>query len=394
MEDPMNHKNIFLLLALALALALLMFAPHPVSAAPTFTVNSSADEVDDNPGNGVCHAASGNCTLRAAIMEANHTAGAGATINVPGLLAIQSYKLTIAPTGADNETTGDLNITARMTIVGMPAPSKGVVVDGNNLDRVFSVYPSAVVTMSAMTIRNGKLNNSTVSNNTASGPNNSYGGGIYNGGTLTIVASTLSGNTSVTNGGGIYNETSGGGGTILTNSTVSGNRSNLNGGGIFNSVGTTSLFNVTITNNSADFDGNQSGTGGGVGNEGAFTFKNTILALNFKNATAQDCAGLVTSQGNNIVTQKDRSTISGAVIEADPLLLRLGNYGGPTQTHALSANSPAINAGQTPNCTDKNGAILTTDQRGSPRPSLPGSVCDIGAFEFDVVKLFLPLIMK
>jgi hypothetical protein len=57
----------------------------------------------------------------------------------------------------------------------------------------------------------------------------------------------------------------------------------------------------------------------------------------------------------------------------DPQLQRLASNGGPTLTHALSPNSPAIDAGDNAQCPD-------TDQRGVPRPV--GSGCDIGAFEY------------
>ena len=40
------------------------------ASAATFVVTSPEDEVDTNPGDGICGAASG-CTLRAAVMEAN-----------------------------------------------------------------------------------------------------------------------------------------------------------------------------------------------------------------------------------------------------------------------------------------------------------------------------------
>src|SRR5262245_24359270 len=48
--------------------------------AATFTVNSTLDTPDANPGNGICNDGVGNCTLRAAIMEANAFLGAD-TIN-------------------------------------------------------------------------------------------------------------------------------------------------------------------------------------------------------------------------------------------------------------------------------------------------------------------------
>lgn len=51
-----------------------------VPAAATFTVNSTGDTPDATPGDGACNDGTGNCTLRAAIMQANATGG-GDTIN-------------------------------------------------------------------------------------------------------------------------------------------------------------------------------------------------------------------------------------------------------------------------------------------------------------------------
>src|SRR3970282_626777 len=51
----------------------------------------------------------------------------------------------------------------------------------------------------------------------------------------------------------------------------------------------------------------------------------------------------------------------------------LANNGGPPQTHALLAGSPAIDAGS-PDCPPP-----ATDQRGVARPQ--GPACDIGAYE-------------
>ena len=55
------------------------------AAAATLTVNSAADTPDASPGNGICADSGGNCTLRAAIQEADALAGAD-TINfaIPG----------------------------------------------------------------------------------------------------------------------------------------------------------------------------------------------------------------------------------------------------------------------------------------------------------------------
>ena len=55
------------------------------AANATFVVNSTADTPDPTPGDGICGASSGPCTLRAAIQEANAQAGADTiTFNIPG----------------------------------------------------------------------------------------------------------------------------------------------------------------------------------------------------------------------------------------------------------------------------------------------------------------------
>ncbi len=69
---------------IAFAIAVTLAAPLPsnladstiaVAAAQVFTVNSTGDQNDSNPGDGVCRTSSGTCTLRAAIREANSNIG-------------------------------------------------------------------------------------------------------------------------------------------------------------------------------------------------------------------------------------------------------------------------------------------------------------------------------
>jgi hypothetical protein len=57
------------------------------------------------------------------------------------------------------------------------------------------------------------------------------------------------------------------------------------------------------------------------------------------------------------------------ILFADPQLAALADNGGPTETMALAAGSPAIDVGTS--CPD-------TDQRGMPR----NGPCDAGAFEY------------
>ena len=95
------------------------------------------------------------------------------------------------------------------------------------------------------------LTRTTVSDNAAS-----RGGGICNlfsdgSGTATIVAtdSTISGNTTDSSGGGIWNDNSAV--VTLTGTTISGNIAGQSGGGFGNSLGTGSLTNCTISGNEA-----------------------------------------------------------------------------------------------------------------------------------------------
>jgi hypothetical protein len=300
--------------------------------------------------------------------------------------------------------------------------------------RILHIGAGITVTISGVTLQNGRtedgglegggggifnagtltLSTSTVSGNTAT----NHGGGINNAGTVLLDTSTVSGNTAGDDGGGLRNAPGGAllldsstvsgnhagdesGGIrnglatfILVNSTVSGNTANFVGGGITN-IGTAQVLNSTITNNQADADGNGLGTGGGVYNEspgvlnpsgGLFQFQNTILAGNVEALAFGECAGTLTSSGNNVMQQVNCTVNGGGVTVADPLLSPLQVNGGPTLTYALLAGSPAIDGGTPGGCLDHLGVLLLQDQRGLPRlvdGNQDGAVqCDVGAVEF------------
>ena len=223
------------------------------------------------------------------------------------------------------------------------------------------------------------INNGTISGNMASGP--SQGGGIFNGGTLTINNSTISGNTGIggtngyhSQGGGIYNSVSA---TLkINNSTVSGNKVLYQGqgGGIFNG-GTLIINNATI---SANGGANGSLFGGNL--YGTARMQNSIIA---NSLSGGNCHGTVASKGYNLSSDGTCNlTNTGDLNNTDPMLGPLQSNGGPTQTMALPSGSPAIDAGNPNGCTDSGGHLLTTDQRGQPRPDKEDSVgCDMGAYE-------------
>ncbi len=113
----------------------------------TFRVNSTLDTVAVNFKSG--KDASGHISLRSAIMAADAKGG-----NNKIVLPAGTFTLTIAPTGADDVTTGDLNITGNLTIKGKNPAS--TIIDGNNLDRVFQIS-SGKVSISNLTIQHGRV---------------------------------------------------------------------------------------------------------------------------------------------------------------------------------------------------------------------------------------------
>ena len=222
------------------------------------------------------------------------------------------------------------------------------------------------------------------------------GGGIANRDAATIANSEISNNagTSTSSGGGGVSST---GSLMLVNTTLSGNTHNGSGAGL--SVGSGSvadLYNVTITNNTANLDSDLYGDTGGINiASGTVNFQNTIIAGNetLRVGGDPDCSnstnGTFNSLDYNLIGNTTGCTITGQtghnLTGVDPLLGALKDNVGPTLTHALKAGSPAIDAGDSSGCEDAKGDDLTVDQRGFLRPvngdSSADVVCDIGAFE-------------
>src|SRR5258706_1341488 len=151
-------------------------APRPARAAPalapaaghTYTVNSTLDQPDADPSDGVCAGTpSGKCTLRAALMESNFVTGPN-TILVPS----GTYNLTRAGYD-DGALVGDLDIQHNVTIQG--AGPGLTIIDGNGAvtgDRVFDVRnTTTLVTLQGLTIRGG--------NRKPAGGAPYAGGGVY-----------------------------------------------------------------------------------------------------------------------------------------------------------------------------------------------------------------------
>jgi CSLREA domain-containing protein len=310
----------------------------------TFTVNSTLDEVDKMPGDGMCLTASGNCTLRAAIQEANALAGSDVVKLQTGL-----YMLTIFGPSENTCATGDLDITDFLTITGKGA--KNTFVNGGKFDRVFHIIGSISVTITDMTIQNGLatddgygdkkkvygggiLNESagtlilkgiTLSNNTAQGDVQAQGqveirgGGICNLGALEITKGTLSNNATVGGSNGVGGAIFNGAGTAIINSTTISNNiaSGIafgSGGGVYNHVGNLEIEKGTISNNTASSEGDW-GQGGGIGNNGTLTITQSTISNN--KATADngngDGGGILSATFAGEVVTIAKSTISNNV---------------------------------------------------------------------------------
>jgi uncharacterized repeat protein (TIGR01451 family)/CSLREA domain-containing protein len=158
----------------------------------TYVVNSTADTPDADVGDGICADASGHCSLRAAIMQANFVTGVD-TITLPAGV----YQLT-RPGDDDAAVLGDLDISDDLTIQG--AGSRATIVDGNGTetgDRVFQVLASAKKTrFSGLTIRNGKKTTNTFDE----------GGGLYwdGDGSHLLLEDVVIEDNAANYGGGLY----------------------------------------------------------------------------------------------------------------------------------------------------------------------------------------------
>jgi hypothetical protein len=238
------------------------------------------------------------------------------------------------------------------------------------------------------------------------------GGGIANlaGGVLLLGATTLSGNRSGDGavftlsgadgrGGGLYCQ----GDCTLNNVTLSGNSVGTSavgavaqGGGLFVGGGTTRLRNVTVAGNTAN------STGGGIARAGGGSIiTRTSLFAGNTGGGSPDCASATASlisEGYNLIRVNngcassfggtDQEGTSGVPLE--PLLAALGANGGPTETRALGAGSPAIDGGDPLGCASWNPVLaqdepMGIDQRGELRPTDGDgdavATCDTGAYE-------------
>ncbi|MEX2093485.1 MAG: choice-of-anchor Q domain-containing protein [Pirellulales bacterium] len=300
---------------------------------------------------------------------------------------------------------GELVVNKELSIVGPGADVLSI--DADSASRVFNIDDGtgalATVSISGLTISGGYIAGD--------------GGGVSNAENLTIVASTISGNTSAHSGGGVFthqgsltirdstlsgNTAQYGGGlyvvsgrdftTTITNSTVSGNTATDGGGGIYNFLGRLLIEQSTITDNEAD---PRRGAGVASWGDQDATLTEVYSSIVSGNRSNQQVAGYdvdvvggpVMGPENTVVSLGYNLVGSGSAVGEftapgdlppgmDPLLGPLNDNGGPTKTHALLYGSIAIDAGD-----DTFTPPPDHDQRGEPFARVFGGRMDIGAFE-------------
>lgn len=205
----------------------------------------------------------------------------------------------------------------------------------------------------------------TVAHNTAL---NAEGGGLAGSGSWNIRHSTINDNDADFGiGGGIHHLV---GILILTNSTVSHNKALVGGGFLLDGI--TSIRFSTISSNIAT-DANQSGSAIFISAVAAsVTLTGTILADHEGDFSCYH-TGNMTSGGNNILPNEQcGDPLPGDLVGVNARLGPLQDNGGPTFTHALMPDSPAVDYATCLTGVD-------VDQRYAARPL--GSRCDIGAYE-------------
>lgn len=271
------------------ALAALAAAPCAASA-NTLVVKTTSDGITSG---------AGTCSLREAIASVDTPATPNPNCAAPSadgntiMLGAGRYVLTIAPTGVDDNTTGDLDIeatVANLTIQGAGAAS--TTIDASGLgDRALMIDPGASVTITGLTITGGHApagaNQSTFGQPGGPGAD---GGGIFNFGTLTLNDAGVTASFAGSGGTGGLQGTGGAGGV---------------GGGIDN-LGTLTLDSSTISSNHAGAGGTggssngESPGAGGSGGQGGGIYNGGTLTIGSGSALSGDVAGAGGAGGSPI----------------------------------------------------------------------------------------------
>jgi len=224
--------------------------------ASTWTVNDLEDAIDIDPGDGMCETASGTCSLRAAVMEANARPGDDIVIVSEGI-----HRLTIA--SGSGAAGGALEITEDLLIIGFGAGR--TVVDASVTGTAFVVARSGSepvqatlqrltvtgATSGALFVDSGEslvLDHAEVRGNSSLS-----GGGLYVRGEVELDGTVVRDNEATGSGGGVF-VSSGGTLRITGGSRIEANRAGDHGGGVY-ADGVVLVYDGAFLRNSAGASG-------------------------------------------------------------------------------------------------------------------------------------------
>ena len=395
----------------------------PTARAATITVDGACTLVDaiiaanTDTASGSCIAGSpGADTIDLQVdvtLTASHVnyVGPSGTPVVSSMIVIEGNGHTIARDGTAPEfrilavdSTGDLTL-------------NDVTISGGRLAAAYTDFNGAGILVS-----DGRLAvyGSTITGNEV--VTYGFGGGIANfGGDVTIVRGTISDNHAGDEGGGLSQY---GGTATIHDSTFSGNSAGDDGGAIIHYVGTMSIVNSTLSGNEAGsggaiyvddaltivnstLTGNSANYGGAIFNFDPVTLSRSIISGNSATVTGAEIVnyGTISADDSNVFghaglnnAQAFRYFTPGAndvnatsdgdnIPLGDILDTTLADNGGPTETHNLVADSPAVDLTYDAACAAP--PLNGVDQRGAPRPfDVAGqgnegtNTCDAGAVEY------------
>ncbi len=246
--------------ALVAALGAIAFAA-PAASAKTFKVEARKDLSDVNPGDGVCEATNGKCTMRAGFEEAN-ALGSDDRIQARGdIYILDEGELPVAANG-------------KLLVRGDNQFGRTVAIDADGGSRVIDVEDDAKLKLFGVTVTGGEVNgagggirtgldtHTSLVRTRVNGNRSLDGGGIANSGRLKVAKSDIETNSADGNGGGILNgpqvllgaaaqgsESSAS--VRLRKSRINNNDAELGGGGIYVGSGLVDSYRNTISGNTA-----------------------------------------------------------------------------------------------------------------------------------------------
>lgn len=224
-------------------------------------------------------------SLREAILEANHADGMTEILLSNGI-----YTLSIHGKNEDNATSGDLDIHGQLLISGL-GPSI-TTIDGNQIDRVFHVFPDANLILRELTITGGfaqqfsggGIHNSggVILENVQFTENHARNGGaVYNSAKLSIHGSVFEANHATLQGGAISN--SGQHADLEIAQTIIHSNAALYGAGLSNAQGIANIQDSNI------FDNHATVLGGGIYNvSGIIDIQDSVFYGNTANIHGHD----------------------------------------------------------------------------------------------------------